>query len=63
MSEYDRLINEPSNDWTIYNWALKTDDHEVPEEYRGGVMRLLQEHAANIGKEQRYTQPDLQYGK
>ena len=57
LSAYDRLINEPSNDWLIYNWVVKRD--EVPEEYVGDIMRMLQEHTANVAKEQRYRQPDL----
>jgi succinate dehydrogenase assembly factor 2 len=57
LSTYDLLINEPNNDWLIYNWVVKKD--EVPERYQGDVMRLLQEHAANTAKEKRYQLPDL----
>lgn len=30
LNLYDRLINEPSNDWDIYSWATGTDkQHNV----------------------------------
>ncbi|CAL1529559.1 unnamed protein product [Lymnaea stagnalis] len=57
LSLYDKLINQPSNDWDIYYWI--TGARETPEEFRSDVMELLQKHAKNIEREPRNTQPDL----
>lgn len=59
MSQYDRLINEPSNDWDIYYWV--TGAQEPPEEFNNEMMHLLQEFAKNRNMEQRLRQPDLEY--
>ncbi|XP_068909836.1 succinate dehydrogenase assembly factor 2-A, mitochondrial-like [Tenebrio molitor] len=57
LEEYDNLINGPSNDWDIYNWA--TEIKPTPAEYEHGVMKLLKEHCKNLNKESRLRQPDL----
>ncbi|KAM3919383.1 succinate dehydrogenase assembly factor 2, mitochondrial isoform 1-T1 [Leptodactylus fuscus] len=59
MSQYDRLINAPSNDWDIYYWV--TGAQEPPEEYNNEMMNLLKEFAKNRDMEQRLRQPDLEY--
>ncbi|KAG8563735.1 hypothetical protein GDO81_016188 [Engystomops pustulosus] len=59
MAQYDRLINEPSNDWDIYYWV--TGAQEPPEEFNNEIMNLLQEFAKNRDMEQRLRQPDLEY--
>ncbi|XP_073460702.1 succinate dehydrogenase assembly factor 2, mitochondrial [Aquarana catesbeiana] len=59
LSQYDRIINEPSNDWDIYYWA--TGAKEPPEEFNNEIMHLLQEYAKNREMEQRLRQPDLDY--
>ncbi|XP_044125842.1 succinate dehydrogenase assembly factor 2, mitochondrial [Bufo gargarizans] len=59
MSQYDRLINEPSNDWDIYYWI--TGAQEPPEEFNNEIMDLLKEFAKNRDMEQRLRQPDLEY--
>ncbi|XP_048885907.1 succinate dehydrogenase assembly factor 2, mitochondrial [Brienomyrus brachyistius] len=59
LKQYDRLINEPSNDWDIYYWATETTP--TPACYQGEVMDLLQEFAKNRKQEQRLRAPDLEY--
>ncbi|KAM5138206.1 stabilizer of axonemal microtubules 4-like [Mantella aurantiaca] len=59
LSQYDRLINEPSNDWDIYYWV--TGVQEPPEEFNNEIMHMLQEYAKNRDMEQRLWQPDLDY--
>ncbi|CAH2326226.1 succinate dehydrogenase assembly factor 2, mitochondrial [Pelobates cultripes] len=59
LSQYDRLINQPSNDWDIYYWATGAQD--PPELFNNEVMKLLKEFAKNRGMEQRLRQPDLEY--
>ncbi|XP_023675456.1 succinate dehydrogenase assembly factor 2, mitochondrial [Paramormyrops kingsleyae] len=59
LKQYDRLINEPSNDWDIYYWA--TEATPTPACYQGEVMHLLQEFAKNRQQEQRLRAPDLEY--
>ncbi|XP_068116944.1 succinate dehydrogenase assembly factor 2, mitochondrial [Hyperolius riggenbachi] len=59
LSQYDQLINEPSNDWDIYYWA--TGAQEPPEKFNNEIMHLLQEFAKNREMEQRLRQPDLEY--
>lgn len=54
---YDRLINKPSNDWDIYNWATGTKP--TPAEYENEVMDLLRRHVKNEHKEKRLRMPDL----
>ncbi|NWH38736.1 SDHF2 factor, partial [Chloropsis hardwickii] len=36
LNRYDRLINEPSNDWDIYYWA--TEAKPTPAEFDTDVM-------------------------
>ncbi|XP_018112515.1 succinate dehydrogenase assembly factor 2, mitochondrial [Xenopus laevis] len=59
LSQYDRLINMPSNDWDIYYWATGAQD--PPEAFNNEVMDLLKEFAKNKDMEQRLRQPDLEY--
>lgn len=59
LQQYDRLINEPSNDWDIYYWA--TEAMPTPEVYQGDVMDLLQEFTKNRNHEQRLDAPSLDY--
>ncbi|MBN3303661.1 SDHF2 factor, partial [Amia calva] len=59
LLQYDRLINEPSNDWDIYYWA--TGAQPSPPQYQGDVMQLLQEFTQNRDMEARLRQPDLEY--
>jgi len=54
---YDKLINQPSNDWEIYYWA--TGVKETPEEFDSEVMSLLQRFVTNEHRENRTRQPDL----
>ncbi len=54
---YDRLINLPSNDWEIYYWAVGTKP--VPEQFDNQIMKLLQQHARNDDRENRFSLPDL----
>ncbi|KAK6625872.1 hypothetical protein RUM43_006171 [Polyplax serrata] len=57
LTQYDRLINLPSNDWDIYYWA--TGVKETPEEFNNDVMNLLKEHIKNKERLMRIRQPDL----
>jgi len=57
LSVYDTLINMPSNDWDIYDWAI--GKREVPAEYQSSVMTRLQEYAQNTNYEPRIIQPSL----
>uniref|UniRef100_A0A8C8VIS1 Succinate dehydrogenase assembly factor 2, mitochondrial n=1 Tax=Pelusios castaneus TaxID=367368 RepID=A0A8C8VIS1_9SAUR len=59
LNLYDRLINEPSNDWDIYYWA--TEAKHTPEVFENDVMVMLREFTKNKNKEQRLRQPDLEY--
>uniref|UniRef100_A0A8C3HWX6 Succinate dehydrogenase assembly factor 2, mitochondrial n=3 Tax=Chrysemys picta bellii TaxID=8478 RepID=A0A8C3HWX6_CHRPI len=59
LNLYDRLINEPSNDWDIYYWA--TEAKPTPEVFENDVMVMLKEFTKNKNKEQRLRQPDLEY--
>ncbi|KAG7327818.1 hypothetical protein KOW79_009424 [Hemibagrus wyckioides] len=59
LREYDRLINEPSNDWDIYYWA--TEAKPTPDVYQGEVMELLKEFTKNKEMEQRLDAPNLEY--
>ncbi|XP_046328239.1 succinate dehydrogenase assembly factor 2, mitochondrial-like isoform X1 [Haliotis rufescens] len=54
---YDRLINQPTNDWEIYYWV--TGAKPTPEEFDSEVMTMLKEHARNKDKASRIRQPDL----
>ncbi|XP_029354554.1 succinate dehydrogenase assembly factor 2, mitochondrial [Echeneis naucrates] len=59
LQQYDRLINEPSNDWDIYYWA--TEAQPTPEVYQGEVMDMLKEFTKNHNHEQRLDAPSLEY--
>ncbi|XP_020335205.1 succinate dehydrogenase assembly factor 2, mitochondrial [Oncorhynchus tshawytscha] len=59
LRQYDRLINEPSNDWDIYYWA--TEAQPVPDVYAGEIMDLLKEFTKNKDQEQRLDAPNLEY--
>ncbi|XP_008403436.1 succinate dehydrogenase assembly factor 2, mitochondrial [Poecilia reticulata] len=59
LQQYDRLINEPSNDWDIYYWA--TEAQPTPEVYQGEVMEMLKEFTKNKNHEQRLDAPSLEY--
>ncbi|XP_060626900.2 succinate dehydrogenase assembly factor 2, mitochondrial [Anolis sagrei] len=56
---YDRLINEPSNDWDIYYWA--TEAKPAPKVFENEVMEMLIEFTKNKNREKRLRQPDLEY--
>ena len=58
LDQYDKLINQPSNDWEIYYWM--TEKKPTPEEYDNEVMDMLKIHAKNKAMEERIRQPDLQ---
>ncbi|KAL7065218.1 hypothetical protein AAHC03_04989 [Spirometra sp. Aus1] len=57
LEAYDNLINKPDNDWDIYYWA--TGNQEAPQEFQTDVLKLLQEHARNPGRELRNQLPPL----
>lgn len=54
---YDTLINKPSNDWDIYNWALGSKP--TPTEYENEIMDMFRIHVKNEMKEKRLRMPDL----
>lgn len=57
LTMYDNLINKPSNDWDIYNWALGTKT--APAEYENEIMDMFRRHVKNEFKEKRIRMPDL----
>lgn len=59
LNMYDRLINEPSNDWDIYYWA--TVARPAPEVFENEVMALLRDFTKNKNRERRLRAPDLEY--
>ncbi|XP_061526465.1 succinate dehydrogenase assembly factor 2, mitochondrial [Phycodurus eques] len=59
LQQYDRLINEPSNDWDIYYWA--TEAQPTPDVYQGEIMDMLKEFTKNRNQEQRLDAPSLEY--
>ncbi|XP_077445712.1 succinate dehydrogenase assembly factor 2, mitochondrial [Stigmatopora argus] len=59
LQQYDRLINEPSNDWDIYYWA--TEAQPTPDVYQGEIMEMLKEFTKNRNQEQRLDAPSLEY--
>ncbi|XP_067902949.1 succinate dehydrogenase assembly factor 2, mitochondrial isoform X1 [Heterodontus francisci] len=59
LSLYDKLINQPSNDWDIYYWMTETKP--TPPEFDNEVMALLKEFTKNRNMEQRIGQPSLDY--
>lgn len=54
---YDKLINEPTNDWDIYYWAIGVKP--TPHEYDNEIMELFRKHVSNPKRESRIRQPDL----
>ncbi|XP_076972147.1 succinate dehydrogenase assembly factor 2, mitochondrial isoform X2 [Tamandua tetradactyla] len=71
LNLYDRLINEPSNDWDIYYWATgarnrtqvpgMAEAKPAPEIFENEVLALLRDFTKNKNKEQRLRAPDLEY--
>ncbi|XP_062069138.1 succinate dehydrogenase assembly factor 2, mitochondrial-like [Lepus europaeus] len=59
LNLYNRLINEPRNDWGIYYWA--TEANPAPEIFENEVMAPLGDFVKNKNKEQRLRAPDLEY--
>ncbi|XP_060694808.1 succinate dehydrogenase assembly factor 2, mitochondrial [Hemiscyllium ocellatum] len=59
LSLYDKLINQPSNDWDIYYWITETKP--TPPEFDNEVMTLLKEFTKNRNMEHRIGQPALDY--
>ncbi|XP_055328525.1 succinate dehydrogenase assembly factor 2, mitochondrial-like [Paramacrobiotus metropolitanus] len=57
LQAYDKLINEPSNDWEIYYWVAGV--RPVPQEFQSKVLDKLIQFARNEKKEMRIRQPDL----
>ena len=59
LEEYDKLINEPSNDWDIYQWITKKET--PPLEYQTSILSLLQEHTVTLNANSSHvqTQPPL----
>ncbi|XP_037088062.1 succinate dehydrogenase assembly factor 2, mitochondrial-like [Pollicipes pollicipes] len=57
LDDYDKLINQPSNDWDIYYWA--TGVRETPKEFDSEIMKMLKEFVRNKDRESRIAQPDL----
>ncbi|GAB6028747.1 hypothetical protein CHUAL_004565 [Chamberlinius hualienensis] len=54
---YDRLLNDPSNDWDIYYWA--TGLKETPSEFKNELMDLFTDHVKNYEKQPRSLHPKL----
>ena len=59
LDQYDNLINQVSNDWDIYYYALNIK--ETPEEYSNEIMDMLKKHVKNENREKRLKQPDLEF--
>lgn len=59
LSLYDKLINQPTNDWDIYYWMTETKP--TPPEFDTEVMTLLKEFTKNCNMEHRVGQPALDY--
>jgi len=57
LSQYDRLINQPSNDWEIYYWATGVQD--TPPEFDNEIMASLKQYVLNENRENRTCQPNL----
>ncbi|GLV40973.1 uncharacterized protein CBL_04497 [Carabus blaptoides fortunei] len=57
VDEYDKIINLPSNDWDIFNWAMGIKP--TPVEFENGVMEMLKNHIKNVDRETRLYQPPL----
>lgn len=56
-NQYDKFINEPSNDWDIYYWLTGKED--PPAEFKNEIFQMLQNHTQNKLHEQRYGQPNV----
>lgn len=59
LNQYDKLINEPSNDWDIYYWL--TGKEEPPAQFKNEIFEMLKTHTQNKSHEQRYRQPDIHF--
>ncbi|KAK7604910.1 hypothetical protein V9T40_006096 [Parthenolecanium corni] len=59
LNQYDKLINEPSNDWDIYYWL--TGKEEPPAQFKNEVFEMLKTHTQNKSHEQRFRQPDIRF--
>lgn len=57
LTQYDRLINIPTNDWEIYYWA--TGVRPVPQQFDNAIMKLLQAHTKNPDRQIRNQLPEL----
>lgn len=57
LDEYDHLINQVSNDWDLYYWAV--GKNEVPDQFNNSVFKLLKEFSTNELRETRISQPPL----
>ena len=57
LDQYDKLINEPSNDWDLYYWLTGKED--PPAEFKNDVFQLLKDHTQNKQREVRCRQPPL----
>lgn len=56
-SQYDKLINLPTNDWDIYYWAV--GHKPTPPEYDNEMMNLFKQHVENKNRDKRLRQPNL----
>ena len=59
LDQYDKLINESSDDWSLYYWITKAET--PPTEYQNSVLEKLQEHVQNMSSETPPTQPSLKF--
>lgn len=59
LDQYDKLINEPSNDWDLYYWLIGKE--EPPAEFKNEVFNLLKDHTQNKEREVRCRQPSLRF--
>ncbi|CAG0898972.1 unnamed protein product [Cyprideis torosa] len=57
LDDYDKLINQPSNDWDIYYWV--TGAKPTPVEFQSDILDKFKQHVQNDSKEERFRQPDL----
>ncbi|EDV28565.1 uncharacterized protein TRIADDRAFT_20085 [Trichoplax adhaerens] len=57
LDQYDRLLNESSNEWELYYWIIGTKS--VPTEFDNEIMAMLQKYASNKDRETRFHQPPL----
>lgn len=59
VDQYDKLINEPSNDWDLFYWL--TGKQEPPVEFKNQVFDMLKDHTQNKHREVRCRQPSLRF--